>query len=149
MSLYELLLSMGYWGMGIAAFIAGSFLPYSSEVVMVALNAMGLEAWRLVLFASVGNVLGGIFNYFVGRSCSLEWIEHHLHVNHDKIERTKRFMGGRGAIMGFFAFLPIIGSALSLVLGITRANLPLSLISMAVGKTLRYIVLMYGVSFLI
>lgn len=146
MNLYELFLSWGYWGMGIAAFIAGSFLPYSSEVVMVALSAMGLTPWKLVAFASVGNVMGGMFNYFVGRCCSLEWIERHLRISHEKIERTKRFMGGRGAIMGFFAFVPIIGSALSIVLGITKANMPLSIISMAVGKTLRYIILMYGIT---
>ncbi len=149
MNLYEIFISMGYWGMGLAAFIAGSFIPYSSEVVMVALNAMGLSAWKLVVFGSVGNVLGGCCNYFIGRNCSLSWIEQHLRISHDKIERTERFMGGRGAVMGFFAFLPIVGSALSLVLGITRANMPLSIISMAIGKTLRYALLMYGTSFII
>ena len=149
MNLYEIFISMGYWGMGLAAFIAGSFIPYSSEVVMVALNAMGLSAWKLVVFGSVGNVLGGCCNYFIGRNCSLSWIEKHLRISHDKIERTERFMGGRGAVMGFFAFLPIVGSALSLVLGITRANMPLSIISMAIGKTLRYALLMYGTSFIL
>lgn len=146
--LTALLINLGYWGMGIAAFIAGSFLPFSSEVVMVALNAMGLSAWKLVMFGSIGNVMGGFFNYFVGSHFSLEWIERHLHVSHEKIEQTKEFMGGRGAVMGFFTFIPILGSAISLVLGITRANVPLSLFSMTVGKTLRYVVLMYGVSFL-
>lgn len=146
--LVSLLIDLGYWGMAIAAFIAGSFLPFSSEVVMVALNAMGLSAWKLVAFGSVGNVMGGFFNYYVGSHFSLGWIERHLHVSHEKIEQTEKFMGGRGAMMGFFTFLPIIGSVISIVLGITRANIPLSLLSMALGKTLRYVALMYGVSFI-
>ena len=35
----QLLIDFGYWGMLVAAFLAGSFIPYSSEAVMVALQA--------------------------------------------------------------------------------------------------------------
>ena len=54
----ELLIDWGYWGMLVAAFLAGSFFPFSSEVVMVALNAAGLDAWQLVIYGTVGNVAG-------------------------------------------------------------------------------------------
>ena len=55
-------------------------------------------------------------------------------------------MAGRGAWMGFFAFLPVLGSAITIVLGLMRANIPISLTSMAIGKFLRYVALIYGAS---
>ena len=41
----EILTAYGLWGMLIAAFLAGSFFPFSSEAVMLALLATGLDAW--------------------------------------------------------------------------------------------------------
>lgn len=37
------LIDWGYWGMLAAAFLAGSFFPFSSEAVMAGLQAAGLE----------------------------------------------------------------------------------------------------------
>jgi membrane protein YqaA with SNARE-associated domain len=51
--------------------------------------------------------------------------------------------------MGFFAFVPILGSAITVALGLMRANIPISLTSMAIGKFLRYVALIYGASLLI
>ena len=148
-ALIDILIGYGYWGMFVAAFLAGSFFPFSSEVVMVALNAAGLYGWQLIIYGTMGNVLGGIFNYCVGRLGKMEWIEQYLHVKKESLERAERFMGGHGALMGFFSFLPLLGSAITIVLGLTRANIPLSLISVTLGKFLRYVLLIYGASFLV
>ena len=57
------LIDWGYWGMLAAAFLAGSFFPFSSEAVMAGLQAAGLEPLPLVIYGSIGNVLGSMFNY--------------------------------------------------------------------------------------
>ena len=111
------LISHGYWGMLVAAFLAGSVFPFSSELVMTALMATGLDPWRLALYGTVGNVLGSALNYAVGRLGKVEWFERYLHVSPKDMERAERFMAGRGAWMGFFAFLPILGSAITILLG--------------------------------
>ena len=129
------LVDWGYWGMLVAAFLAGSFFPFSSEAVMVGLQAAGLAPLPLVIYGSIGNVLGSMFNYGVGRLGKMEWIERYLH--------------GRGAWMGFFAFLPLLGSAVTIVLGLTRANVPISILSITIGKVLRYVLLVYGMSFIV
>lgn len=141
----DILTSWGYLGMGLAAFLAGSFFPFSSEVVMVGLQTAGLDPWRLVIYGTVGNVAGGMFNYGVGRLGKLEWIERYLHVRREKLVQARLFMRGHGALMGFFSFIPILGSAITIVLGLTRANLPISLFSITLGKFLRYVLLIYGV----
>lgn len=140
----SLLISYGYWGMFITAFVAGSFFPFSSEAVMAGLLAAGLDPWGLIIYGTAGNVLGGMFNYSVGRMGKLEWIEKYLHVKQQDLDRATRFMAGRGAWMGFFAFVPILGSAITIVLGLMRANIPISITSMAIGKFLRYVLIIYG-----
>ena len=146
--LVALLISYGYWGMLVTAFVAGSFFPFSSEAVMTGLLAAGLDPWGLIVYGTVGNVLGGMFNYFVGRMGRLEWIERYLHVSQHDLDRATRFMAGRGAWMGFFAFVPLLGSAITIALGLMRANIPISLTSIALGKFLRYVLLIYGVQWL-
>lgn len=143
------LIHWGYWGMLVSAFLAGSFFPFSSEAVIVGLQAVGLVPLQLVIYATIGNVLGGMFNYSIGRMGRLDWIEKYLHVKHESLDKAQRFMKGHGAWMGFFAFLPVLGSAITIVLGLTRANLPISILSISIGKLLRYVVLVYGVSLII
>ena len=140
----DLLTSYGYWGMLMAAFLAGSVFPFSSEAVMLGLLAAGLDAWQLVVFGTIGNVLGSVLNYGIGRMGKLEWIEKYLKIKREKMERAERFMAGYGAWMGFFAFLPILGSAITVTLGFMRANALVSLLSITIGKFLRYWLLIYG-----
>ena len=139
----------GYWGMLLTAFLAGSVFPFSSEAVMVALLATpGIDPWTLVGYATVGNVLGSMFNYCVGRMGRMEWIERFLKIKPEKMERAQKFMAGHGAWMGFFAFVPVLGSAITVTLGLMRANIVISFLSMTAGKLLRYCVLAFGAGWL-
>lgn len=137
----DLLVDYGPIGMLIASFIAGSVFPFSSEAVMLAMLAAGVDPLELVITASIGNVAGSMFNYGVGRLGRLDWIEKYLHVKKENLDRAQRFMGGHGAWMGFFAFLPILGSAISILLGLMRANVIITLISITLGKVMRYLII--------
>ena len=139
-----LLTQYGYWGMLLAAFLAGSFFPFSSEAVMIGLMATGLDPWLLMIYGTIGNVLGSIVNYGVGRMGKMEWIEKYLHVKKDALDKAHRFLAGRGAWMGFFAFLPVLGSAITIALGLMRANIFITFIAITLGKIFRYIILIYG-----
>ena len=141
----DFLTGYGYIGMLLAAFLAGSFFPFSSEAVMAALMATGLDPWQLMVYGTIGNVMGSILNYSVGRMGKLEWIERYLHVKKEDMDKAERFMAGRGAWMGFFAFLPVLGSAITILLGLMRANIVICFISITLGKIFRYLVLIYGV----
>ena len=134
--LYDILKDYGYWGMLFAAFLSGSVFPFSSEAVMLALLAAGLDPVLLVTYASVGNVLGSM-------------IERYLHIKKESLDKAEKFMKGRGAWMGFFAFLPILGSAITVVLGLTRANLFITIVSITLGKVIRYVILVAGVEWMI
>lgn len=133
----------------VAAFLAGSFFPFSSEAVMLGLFAAGLKAEPLIIYGTIGNVLGSLFNYSVGRMGRMEWIERYLHVKQENLDKAKKFMAGHGAWIGFFAFLPIIGSAITICLGLMRANIAISTVSITIGKLLRYVILMAGAGLLV
>ena len=51
--------------------------------------------------------------------------------------------------MGILAFLPILGSVVTIVLGLMRANMTITFISITIGKFLRYLLLVYGVGIFI
>ena len=142
-ALIDILIDFGYWGMLAAAFLAGSFFPFSGEAVMTALVAVGLDPVQLTIYATIGNVAGGLFNYGVGRMGRLDWIEKYLHVSKESLDKATKFMGGHGAWMGFFAFVPILGSAITICLGLMRANIIISVISITLGKFIRYAILAY------
>ena len=144
-SLITLLTDYGYIGMFISAFLAGSIFPLSSEVVMLALMAAGLDPWQLVIYGTIGNTLGSMFNYCIGTLGRMDWIEKYLHVKKKDLDRAQRFMAGRGALMGFFAFLPAIGEGITIVLGLMRANVALTVVSVTIGKLARYALLALGV----
>ena len=132
----------------IASFIAGSVFPWSSEAIMIGLLAAGLDPEGLIIYGTIGNVLGSMFNYWIGSFGRIDWIEKYLHVKKESLDRAERFMNGHGAWIGFFAFLPLLGSAIAILLGLMRANIPITVISMTLGKLLRYIILVYGAGML-
>lgn len=144
----DFLIQYGYWGMFVAAFIAGSVFPFSSEAVMAGLQLAGLSPMGLLVWGTLGNVAGSMFNYGIGRLGRMEWIEKYLHVKREKVEQTQRWMENRGAWMGVLCFLPILGSVIAVTMGFMRANPLISLISIFIGKLLRYAVLVYAVSFI-
>ncbi len=144
-SLVQLLTDWGYLGLFISALLAGSIVPFSSELVMGALVAMGLEPWLCVLAATLGNTLGGLTCYWLGRLGRIDWIEKYLGVKREKVERVQRFLQGRGALMAFFAFLPFVGEAIAVALGFMRSNLWLTTVSMFAGKLARYAAMLWAI----
>ena len=56
-----------------------------------------------------------------------------------KIDRVSRFLEGKGALFAFFTFLPYVGEAVAIVLGLMRSNVWITAVAMFVGKLLRYV----------
>ena len=143
------LVSYGYMGMLIAAFLAASILPFSSEAVMVGLQAAGLDPVALIAYGTIGNVLGSMFNYTIGRLGKMEWIEKYLHVKKEDLDKAHKFMAGKGAWMGLLSVIPVIGDVITVALGLMRANVVIVMISVTISKLARYMLLVYGASLIL
>lgn len=138
----QLLIDWGYPGLFIAAMLAGSIVPFSSEVVLLGLVKLGLDPTLCLISASLGNTVGGMTCYYMGRLGKINWIEKYFKVKQAKIEKMQRFLQGKGALMAFFAFLPAIGEVISIALGFMRSNVWLTTTAMFAGKLIRYIILL-------
>lgn len=134
----------GYWGLLLASFLAATILPLSSEVVFAALIAAGYDIWSCIVYATIGNSAGGATCYYLGRLGKTEWLEKWFKIKPEKVDRMILRLQRKGAIMGFFGFLPALGDLMLVALGFMRANAPVVMISMTIGKFLRYLVIAFG-----
>ena len=145
----DFFIEWGYVGIFLSAFLAGSVLPFRSELVLVALVQAGLSPVWGVVWATAGNTLGGMTCYGIGRLGKTEWIERYLRISREHIDKATRFLAGKGALMAFFVALPYIGDAIAVVLGLMRSNVWVTTLSMFLGKLLRYVALLYAAEGLI
>lgn len=136
----------GYIGLFLASFLAATILPFGSEFVFAGLIAHGMDAWICVGLASVGNWLGGMTNYYLGRLGKIEWIEKYLKVSKERIDKMQKWLDKKGAVMAFFSFLPAVGDIIALALGYMKANVYIVNICMFLGKFIRYVLIMYGIN---
>ena len=141
-SLVQLLIDWGYFGLFISALLAGSIIPFSSELVMIGLVKVGLNHAMCVLSATLGNTIGGMTCYYMGRLGKIDWIEKYFKVKKEKVDKMQAFLQGKGALMAFFAFLPFVGEAIAIALGFMRSNVWLTTSSMFAGKLVRYILML-------
>ncbi len=142
----EFWVTYGYWGMGMAAFIAGTFFPFSSEAVMATLLATtGMSPVLTVVSATIGNVAGSMVNYCIGRIGTKEMVARWFRIRQDRMDKAQDYVMKYGAWMGALTFIPILGTAIALALGLLRANPWITFLSTFLGKTLRYVFIAYTV----
>ena len=145
-SFIEFLAQYGYTGMFVASFIAGSVFPFSSETVMVLLQMSGAEPLPLFLSATVGNVGGSMFNYCVGRAGKESWRSRLMPKDPVKRARDEALLQKYGVWAGILCFVPILGSAIAVMMGYMRLNPWMSLLAIFIGKAARYALLILAVS---
>jgi membrane protein YqaA with SNARE-associated domain len=130
----------GLGGLFLAAFIAATLFPASSEAVLGGLVASGAyDPWLLIATASVGNILGASVNWALGRWAA----ETHLVRDNRHLARASSWFRRYGPWSLLLSWLPVIGDPLTLAAGIARVRWPLFLLPVAVGKVGRYLAVFY------
>ena len=141
----EYFAELGYIGLFIAAFLAATILPLSSELVLTALLLNGLSPEFLVIVATVGNVLGSLTNYGLGYWASKTVIQKWLRMSESEFVRAEERFKKYGIVALLFAWVPIIGDPLTVMAGILRIRLLWFLILVTLGKFTRYAVISYWI----
>ena len=143
----EEFVNYGYFGLFAAAFLAATILPVGSEPLFAMMIAMDFDVWLCLLFASTGNWLGGMTNYWLGRLGKIEWAKKYLKMSPEKFDKLRLNLAQYGAGMAFFSFLPLIGDLIAFGLGYVRAKQSIVAFSMLLGKVFRYALIVYAVLF--
>lgn len=134
---------LGYIGLFIAAFLAATILPLSSEVVLSALLLSALPPTLLVVIATLGNVLGSLVNYALGYWASHSNIKKRLGLSENAFKNAEKHFKKFGLVALLFAWVPIIGDPLTVVAGVLRIRLRWFILLVTAGKLARYIVICY------
>lgn len=137
----EYFAGFGHIGLFIAAFLAATVLPLSSEIVLSALLLNGLPPVTLVITATTGNVLGSLTNYGLGFWANRVVIKKWSGMSEDDFARAEQRFVKYGIISLFFAWVPVIGDPLTVIAGVLRVRLRWFLILVTAGKLLRYILI--------
>lgn len=118
----------GLFSLFAAAFIAATVLPLSSELVLLGFLKFHPQAAFVALgVATLGNTLGGMTSYAIGR-----FIPRPRRL--DQLERVRRF----GAPIVALAWLPVVGDALCVAAGWLRLNWIAVAIFQSIGRLARY-----------
>jgi len=139
----ETFAELGYLGLFVAAFLAATILPLSSEVVLSILLLNGLSPVALVAVATAGNVLGSLTNYGLGYWASLAAIKKWLKMSEEEFVRAEQRFAKYGLFSLCFAWMPIVGDPITVIAGILRIRLLWFVVLVTIGKLLRYIVVSY------
>ncbi|MDD0994941.1 DedA family protein [Pseudomonas sp. TNT2022 ID1044] len=128
-----------YIGLFLAAFGAATLLPLQSEALLVGLLLSGKYwLWALLAVATLGNVLGSLVNWWLGRA-----IEHYrdrrwFPVSPAHLEKARHHYQRYGHWSLLFSWVPIIGDPLTLVAGVMREPLGRFLLIVTLAKGARY-----------
>jgi membrane protein YqaA with SNARE-associated domain len=117
------------WALFASSFLAATLLPGGSEFVFAGiLNAKPHLYWPALAVATVGNTLGGMSSYLIGRVIpqrtelkGLKWVQSY------------------GSPVLLAAWVPILGDPLCVAAGWLRINPWLSTLFMTIGKFARYL----------
>jgi membrane protein YqaA with SNARE-associated domain len=133
---------VSYAGLFLTALVAATILPAQSEAALVALLIAGEQpAWALVAVAGVGNVLGSVINWFLGRG--IDRLRHHrwFPVKEEGLETAGRWYRCWGKWSLLLSWAPIIGDPLTVAAGVLREPFPIFLILVTIAKVGRYLIL--------
>ena len=131
-----------YGGLFLAALAAATILPMQSEAVLAGLlAAVHYPAWALITVASVGNVLGSVINWALGRGIAHYRDRPWFPVKPDTLEKAQGWYRRYGRWSLLLSWAPIIGDPLTVAAGVMREPLPIFLLLVTIAKVGRYLVL--------
>jgi membrane protein YqaA with SNARE-associated domain len=102
----------------------------------------GLNTFYLLGFATVGNTLGSVVNYLLGKYATA-WAMKKNYIKALHVKKSKTYFDKYGAFALLLAWTPIIGDPITFVAGILRYNFWKFLILVFISKLARYAFLIY------
>ena len=122
-----------------SSFLSATLLPGNSEIVLAAVVAnLPHLFWTAIAVATVGNTVGGMTSYALGRLIPAEG-------GRKLAPRAVALAQRYGIPMLLLSWVPVIGDALCVASGWLRQDWRLSTLAIAAGKLVRYVVVAEGV----
>ena len=124
-------------GLFSSSFLSATILPGGSEFILALLDHSSYRSfWTLWLIATLGNTLGGLVSYFMGRIVpESKATKPSLQTG---IARVRRY----GSPILLLSWVPIIGDVLCMAAGWLRISFRNTVIFIGLGKAARYAIVL-------
>lgn len=125
-----------------SAFVAATLLPAQSEALLLGLLHLSEQSVvLLIFFASLGNVLGSLVNWWLGtqfqRFKDRKWFP----FSAKRLEQAQSYYQRYGSWVLLLSWMPIIGDPITLISGVLKENIYRFLVLVTIAKSGRYIIL--------
>jgi membrane protein YqaA with SNARE-associated domain len=131
-----------YFSLFISAFLAATILPAQSEAVLAYQLSVSPGAMvGLVAVATVGNVLGAVVNWGLGRGFTRYRHRAWFPVRPHRLERAENHYRRFGRYSLLLSWVPFIGDPITVVAGLLREPLWSFVLLVSIAKSSRYIVI--------
>ena len=128
--------------------LAATILPLSSEIVLTTMLLTNLfEKNILLVIASSGNILGSIFNWYLGKKITIFQDRKWFPVSPEQLNKSQKYFQKYGIWSLLLAWVPVIGDPLTLLAGVLRVRFSIFFILVSISKISRYVFILYLVSF--
>ena len=128
-----------YWLLFSSGFISSTLFPGGSEVLFIYYLQQQLSLkWEYFCAVTLGNSLGAVVTYLLGYYINFGQEKAAL-----KYPKTLLFCQKWGNIALLLSWLPIVGDAICLFAGWLKLSRGRAFINIAIGKSLRYLFLMF------
>jgi membrane protein YqaA with SNARE-associated domain len=137
---------MGEWaaylGLFAASFAAATILPMQSETALAGLLLTeSFPPATLIAVASVGNVLGSVANWLIGRGIERFRGRKWFPVGPTMLERAMKWYHCYGRWSLLLSWVPVVGDPLTVVAGVLREPFWSFIAIVALAKISRYLVI--------
>jgi len=130
-------------GLFMLAFSAATLLPGGSEAALLGMSALSTHSIpTLLIVASIGNTLGSVLNYGLGRFALHYQDRKWFPVSHADLGKAQDWFAHWGQWSLLLAWAPIIGDPLTLAAGIMQMRFWRFLVLVAISKITRYMVIL-------
>ncbi|MDA8694607.1 DedA family protein [Alphaproteobacteria bacterium] len=143
-----MIILFSYFQLSLISFLAATILPFSSEVVLTTMYlSNSFETYFLLIFASIGNIMGSITNWYLGKKITLFQNRKWFPVSREQLERSRQYFQKYGLWSLLLAWVPIIGDPLTLLAGVLKVRFGIFFLLVSISKISRYVFILYLASF--
>ena len=133
---------MIYLSLLTVSFMVATIIPFGSEMYFATLLSLGkYNSFLLLVSASVGNVLGSVFNWICGYYINYFIKKSWFPIKKDKIKKGTDLFNKYGKWSLLLSWVPFVGDPITFVAGTLRFSFIPFIILVSIGKVGRYLVI--------
>lgn len=122
----------------VGTFLAATVFPFSSDALYLAVLAATKNPAGCLIYGTLGNWLGGVTTYFLGRLAKWSWLEKTFKVKEETLQKQKVKIDRYGVWLALVSWVPFVGDVIALALGFYKTPAVWTILLLLVGKAARF-----------